>query len=54
MALDVASFSSLITGAVDFKSLYRYGLADISASRYVDTINKLFLTEEKPICTTPF
>ena len=54
VALDVASFSSLITGAVDFKSLYRYGLADISDSRYVDAINKLFMTEEKPICTTPF
>ena len=52
--LDIAEFSSLLVGAVPFKRLYDYGLADISDSRYVETVNKIFLTETKPVCTTPF
>ncbi len=52
--LDVSDFSSLVMGVVNFKSLYRYNLADISDSRYVDTVNKIFMSEEKPVCTTQF
>lgn len=54
ISMDIAEFSSLLVGSVNFKSLYRYGLANISDTSYIDTVNKLFYIEEKPICTTPF
>ncbi len=52
--LDISDFSSLLMGAVSFKSLYRYGLVDISDPRFVDTVHRLFLTDQKPICMTHF
>jgi predicted acetyltransferase len=52
--LDVSDFSSLLMGAVDFSSLYAYGRADISDPQYVDTVQRLFSTQQKPLCTTPF
>jgi hypothetical protein len=52
--LDVAEFSSLIMGVVSFNKLYKYGLAQISDISYVNTIDRLFLTEEPPACMTWF
>jgi predicted acetyltransferase len=52
--LDVAELSSLLMGVVGFNKLYKYGLAQISDRRYVDTITRLFLTEDKPLCMTWF
>ncbi len=52
--IDVAEFSSLVMGAVDFKTLERYGLATLSDERYRDIVQRLFATEEKPICSTRF
>jgi len=52
--LDIASFSSLLAGCVDFYSLVRYGLAKITQPDYVATINRIFAVEQKPICTTSF
>ena len=52
--LNVAEFSSMILGVIDFKTLYRYGLADISDRSYVNTVNRIFKAEEKPITTTQF
>lgn len=52
--LDIADFSSLIMGAVDFQSLYEYGLARVSSARYVKLVNRLFMTEQKPMSTTQF
>ncbi|MCX7746537.1 MAG: GNAT family N-acetyltransferase [Clostridia bacterium] len=54
ISMDVSDFSSLITGAVNFKSLYKYGLASISSPDYVDTVNRIFHTEDKPVCTIGF
>lgn len=54
VALDVAEFSSLLMGAVRFTSLYNYGLAQISDQSEVDTIDRIFRTRTKPVCTTPF
>ncbi len=54
MCLDISDFSSLIMGVIDVRSLYRYGLVDISHHRYVAIINRMFKTEEKPVCTTLF
>lgn len=54
ITLDIAEFSSLLMGAADFRSLYRYGLADISETARVEQVNRLFATEEKPVCMTHF
>lgn len=52
--MGVAELSSLLMGAVSFRSLYRYGLADISDPERTEDVTRLFLTDEKPVCTTPF
>ena len=52
--LDISDFSSLLMGAVDFESLYRYGQADISSSAHLKTINRIFKTDRKPVCMTEF
>jgi len=52
--LDIAEFSSLLVGVVNFKSLYKYGLAELSDAAYVDTVNQIFAVEDKPICMTHF
>jgi predicted acetyltransferase len=54
ISLDIADFSSLLVGTVDFRSLVRYGLARISDSRYIDTVRRIFAVDERPVCTTPF
>lgn len=54
VALDVAEFSSLITGVVSFRQLVNYGLAYISDDAYLETVHALFYTEQKPWCMTPF
>jgi predicted acetyltransferase len=54
VSMDVSDFSSLVMGVINFKTLFRYGLADISDESYVETVNRIFLTEEKPICMTAF
>lgn len=52
--LDIADFSSLIVGAVNFNQLYRYGLATVSDVSLAETVNRIFQADQKPICTTPF
>ncbi len=52
--LDVAEFSSLLMGTVSFTSLHTYGLAEISDTAYLDTVDRLFHVHRKPVCTTPF
>lgn len=54
ISLDISHFSSLLMGVVSFKGLYKLGLADISDINCLDVVNKIFATEDKPICTTPF
>jgi predicted acetyltransferase len=54
ITLDISDFSSLLVGAVDFKHLYRFGLADISDERHVQAVDQLFRTAEKPLCMTQF
>ena len=52
--MDVAEFSSLLMGAVNFRSLYKYGLADLSDPGYVGVLDRIFAVEDKPMCTTSF
>ncbi|KAA3631252.1 MAG: GNAT family N-acetyltransferase [Calditrichaeota bacterium] len=54
LKIDIADFSSLILGAVDFNSLYDYKLAELSNSKYVETLFRLFRTDRKPECWTHF
>jgi len=54
LRLDVAEFSSLLAGSVDFFSLFRYGLVEISDPAYASTVNRIFAVEQKPMCTTAF
>lgn len=51
--LDVAEFSSLVMGAINFKKLFEYGLASISDKAYIVLIDRLFAAP-KPICLTEF
>jgi predicted acetyltransferase len=52
--LDIADLSSLLAGTVDFRSLYRYGLAEISSSKYAAIVDRIFAVAQKPMCTTSF
>ncbi|MGO8948152.1 MAG: enhanced intracellular survival protein Eis [Ktedonobacterales bacterium] len=52
--LDVSDFSSLILGAVGFKTLYRYGLAQLSDPHELDRVHRLFCTASSPRCVTAF
>jgi len=54
ISLDVADFSSLITCTVSFKSLYKYGRVKISKEEYVNKVNNIFSSDEKPVCLTRF
>lgn len=54
ISMDISDFSALVMGSVDFNALLRLGLAEISDASYADTVNNLFKTKEKPICTTTF
>ena len=54
LALDVAEFSSLLMGSVRFRTLHRYGLATVDNPAYVDTLDRLFLTDQPPLCVTRF
>jgi predicted acetyltransferase len=54
VSVDVSDFSSLLVGSVDYGSLYRYGLTEISDQKYVDTVTHTFRVENHPICHTTF
>jgi predicted acetyltransferase len=52
--LDVADFSSMFMGAVTFSALVELGRVIISNVQYLDTVNRIFLTNQKPMCMTYF
>lgn len=54
IALDISEFSSLVVGAVDFRTLVNLGLAEISEPAWTDKVNELFRPRHKPICVTGF
>ena len=54
ISLDVAEFSSMLMGAVGFRKLHTYGLAQISDSSHIDRIDRLFAYHQKPVCVTGF
>jgi predicted acetyltransferase len=54
VVLEISDFSSLITGAIDFRTLYNLGLANVSNSNYLEIINETFKFDQKPKCITHF
>lgn len=54
VTIDIADFSSLIMGVVDFDRLHLYGKISLDDSSYVEKLTDLFHTKEKPICLTNF
>jgi predicted acetyltransferase len=54
VTMDIADFSSLLLGIIDFKHLLTYGLAEISDETFVDTVQKTFYSQVKPRCKTEF
>ncbi|MBZ9686317.1 GNAT family N-acetyltransferase [Clostridium estertheticum] len=54
LTMGIADFSSLITCAADLKSLYKYGRVQLSDEGYLNILNVLFSSDEKPLCMTDF
>ena len=52
--LDIKYFSSIFIGVVTFKKLYQLGLVAISDDKYLDLVNKLFVTDVAPMTTQQF
>jgi predicted acetyltransferase len=52
--MDIAEFSSMVTGAITFDQLYSYGLAQISDVKAIAAITELFRAPQKPICLSRF
>ncbi len=54
LKMKIDDFSSLITCVVNLKALVRMGCAELSDTTYLDRLDRLFATAEKPICMTRF
>lgn len=54
ISLDIADFSSLVMGAVEYRNLFDYGLSEITNENYVNAVGSIFRVEQKPICHTMF
>ena len=52
--IDISELSSLFMGVVTLKELYMYSKVAISDSTYVNVLNSIFTTFQKPICMTAF
>lgn len=54
IALSVAHLSALVMGSADLRTLLGYGLAEIDNPEYSARVHRLFLSEVRPVCLTPF
>lgn len=54
ISMGISDFSAMAMGCVEFRALMRLGLAEINDKSYAETVNNLFRTKDKPICTTTF
>jgi predicted acetyltransferase len=54
VSMDISTFSSLALGVISFGKLAAYGSLSVSSAEYVDILDALFHTDQKPVCTTPF
>lgn len=54
VTLDVADFSTLVVGAVDFDRLHAYGRVGVSDPVFVPVLTRFFHAEKRPWCLTSF
>ena len=54
LRIDISELSSLFMGVVSFKSLFDYGLVEISDNDYLEIIDELFAVKKSPECITEF
>jgi len=54
VTMDVAWFSSLIMGVVDFRKLWEFNLAEVSDEGYVERLDRLFWVQRKPVTIEEF
>lgn len=54
LSMRIDDFSSMFTCSVNLKSLVRMGCAELSDNDYLNRLDRLFSTSEKPICMTRF
>ncbi|MFH1373061.1 MAG: GNAT family N-acetyltransferase [bacterium] len=54
VSMDIADFSSLIIGSVDFKSLYTYSRAEVTPIDAAGIVDRIFAVDHKPVCMTDF
>lgn len=54
VTMDISTFSSLAVGAIDFSRLVVYGLASVSDPACVAVIDRMFHTDQPPLCMTSF
>ncbi|SOC40619.1 GNAT family N-acetyltransferase [Ureibacillus acetophenoni] len=52
--IDIAELSSLLMGVISLKQLYMFSKIEISDSTYLETLNSIFSSFNKPICMTAF
>ena len=52
--IDIAGFSSMVVGSINFNDLVRYGLVKISDLKFINKVNNTFTLISKPICMTYF
>lgn len=52
--MDISEFSAMVMGTVNFKTLHKWGSASISNPEYINHVNQIFLTGDKPVCTKAF
>lgn len=52
--IDISELSSLLMGVVSLKELYMYSKVEISDSTYLNKLENIFISMERPICMTAF
>ncbi|HWL23802.1 MAG TPA: GNAT family N-acetyltransferase [Ureibacillus sp.] len=54
MKIDISDLSSLFMGVVPLKDLYLYSKVEVSDRTFLNTLNSIFATFEKPVCISAF
>ncbi|MCA9866291.1 MAG: GNAT family N-acetyltransferase [Anaerolineales bacterium] len=54
LGMDIADFSSLVVGAVDFERLQAYGRVNLSDAGMANVVNRFFAAGRRPWCLTHF
>lgn len=52
--IDISELSSLLMGVVSLKELYMYSKVEISDSTYLNKLENIFISMDRPICMTTF